>query len=177
MQWNLGSSSWKPISDAIFEKYALKISATSPLSIIVLSPSRSMVWFPFLNSFPEKKGDIVRQKVWSCLAQLIAKYFAKYFLRSDTTWFRRRRSSSQYFLPNVRNFFRVIFRYKALCAIWSSYMALVVAWYFGFVLCSPGRTWYTGVYIDKKMASITSVHWSLCTPVIVFELISTPLLS
>ena len=68
--------SWKPISDAIFEKYSLKISATSPLSTIVLSPSRSMVWLPFLNFLSEKKGDIVRQKVLSCLAQLFSKYFA-----------------------------------------------------------------------------------------------------
>ena len=60
--------------------------------------------------FIRKKGDIVRQKVLSCLAQLFSKYFAIDFLRSDTTWFRRRRFSSQYFLPNVRNLFRAILR-------------------------------------------------------------------
>ena len=85
--------SWKPILEAILEKYTLKISATSLLSTIVYSHCRNIVWFPFWSFLSEKKGDIVREKVLSCLAQLFSKYFAIDFLRNDTTWFRRRRFS------------------------------------------------------------------------------------
>ena len=96
--------SWKPIPEAILEKYTLKMSATSLLLTIVSSPSRYIVWFPFRNFLSEKKGDIIRQKVLSCLAQLVSKYFVIDFLHNDTTWFRRRRFSSQYFFAKYSEF-------------------------------------------------------------------------
>ena len=120
--------SWNPFSEAILEKYTLKISATSLLSTLVSSPSRNIVWFPFRNFLSEKKGDIVRQKVLSCLAQLFSKYFAIDFLRNDTTWFRRRRFSSQYFCQIFGICFEPYSGYKAPCAIWSSYTSLIIVW-------------------------------------------------
>ena len=88
----------------IWDIFEIKISATSPLSTIVLSPSRNMVWFPFLNFLSETKGDIVRQKVLSCLVQLFSKYFAIYFFAQ---WHHMVSQAPilLYFLPNVRIFF------------------------------------------------------------------------
>ena len=72
------------------QKYALEIiSATSWLSKKVFLPSWNMAYFPYRNFLSEKKGDLIRQKIRSCLTQLLwlTLAFNFIFISTPFSWY------------------------------------------------------------------------------------------